>query len=98
MIRVWAVTKQNRKNAQADFEFVMDELGILSWDRLAVTSRRRDDNIVYIRYLIVKEMRKLGYSYPVIGYVMKRHHSSVIHLDKHKGFRMPTVRQKRAAD
>ena len=46
----------------------------------AIRSRRRQAQLVTQRVDIAKYLRGLGYSYPVIGRVMNRHHSSIMML------------------
>jgi len=43
-------------------------------------SKRRDKIIVDERQRIAKALRVKGYSYPEIGHVMNRDHTSIMHL------------------
>lgn len=49
-----------------------------------ITSPRRDDALVNARQKIATAMREAGYSYPVIGHVMNRCHTSIHHLVNHR--------------
>lgn len=53
----------------------------LELNMLLIKSKARRADIVSDRAKAVKELRKLGYSFPVIGAVLgKRHHTSIMHL------------------
>lgn len=49
-----------------------------------ITSKRRDNPLVDARQKIAIAMREMGYTYPVIGHVMNRDHTSIIYLVKHR--------------
>ena len=76
MLKVWPVDM----NSKSDVEYIMDELRLNPYQRMAVLSRRRDSEAVKCRTKVVVELRKLGYSLPEIGRVMDRHHTSVLNL------------------
>lgn len=63
----------------------LKELAVEHYGNLQhILSSRRDDALVQVRQKIVKTLRSEGYSYPVIGTVMNRCHTSIIHLDQYK--------------
>ncbi len=47
-----------------------------------ILSKRRDRPLVNARQHIAVGLREKGYSYPQIGRVMNRHHTSIMHLCK----------------
>lgn len=83
MIRVWAVSKSN---AKADVEFILDDLKIFGSERIEFFSKRRNAWIVGKRRDVAKEMRKLGYSFPEIGWAMGKHHTTILNLVRNTGW------------
>lgn len=53
-----------------------------------VRGARRHKPLVDIRQKIAIELREKGYSYPAIGDIMHRDHTSIIHLVKWRGERI----------
>jgi len=49
-----------------------------------IRSRRREKILVDLRQRIASDLKAKGYSFPMIGDVMNRHHTSVIHLVKER--------------
>lgn len=43
-------------------------------------STKRYKRLVYIRTAISKKLREQGWSYPRIGKLLNRHHTSIMHL------------------
>lgn len=49
-------------------------------DKCILLSKRRTADLVEKRKLIAKDLRELGLSYPAIGKLLNRHHTTVMHL------------------
>lgn len=49
-------------------------------DKNKLLSDRRDACLVEKRRLIARELRAMGYSYPAIGYLLNRHHTTIMNL------------------
>lgn len=53
---------------------------IVGYEKHLILSKRRNVKLVEARAIIAIALRKLGYSYPKIGNVMNRHHTSIMNL------------------
>lgn len=49
-------------------------------DKCILLSKRRNALLVEKRKLIAKELREKGLSYPQIGKLLNRHHTTIMHL------------------
>lgn len=49
-------------------------------DKCELLSKRRDSKIVEKRRLIAQELRDRGLSYPAIGKLLNRHHTTIMSL------------------
>lgn len=49
-------------------------------DKYLLLSKRRDASLVKKRKLIAKDLREQGLSYPQIGKLLNRHHTTIMHL------------------
>jgi hypothetical protein len=87
------VTKEHRLAARVDFRKTCNKLGVRTD---IIRSHRRDAETVENRAMVAKEMRKIGYSYSLIGHAMNRDHTSVIYLadDQRRGYRRNQMREK----
>ena len=71
------MTNMKIKNIDKDFAALVKESG---YPMNEIVSVRRQHHLVDARQAIATEMRGKGYSFPAIGKVMKRDHTSILHL------------------
>lgn len=69
---------------KSDILSILDDMKITGTDRIEFFSRRRNAWVIEKRIFVVRKMRSFGYSYPAIGNVMDRHHTSIMNLDRPK--------------
>ncbi len=68
-------------NIQEEFKKLCSEF---CFSETQILSHRRDSKSVDARQKIAKALRLLGFSYPSIGAVMNRDHTSIMHLCKER--------------
>lgn len=49
-----------------------------------VQSRQRDARLIACKKEIAQMLREQGYSYPKIGYLLNKHHTTIMHYFKKK--------------
>lgn len=80
MINVWIP----RADDKPTIETALAELGINPKSKMEILSRRRQKSIVDDRQRVAKFLYEKGLSYPKIGQMMNRDHSSIMHLIKNR--------------
>lgn len=73
---------------EKDFIHLAERSGVSIID---ILSERRSRPIVNARCFVAQQLRKRGYSYPRIGAVMKRDHSSIINLCRRRPVDTPDL-------
>lgn len=73
------------KNTKEIFKFLERKFGVTKID---ILSKSREGNLIQVKKLAIYLVRtKLKYSYPRIGMIFKRKHSTIIH--HFKNFKIP---------
>jgi chromosomal replication initiation ATPase DnaA len=82
MIRVWIPSPG--PDDKKTIDIALAELGIEPDKKMEILSRRRQRNIVDDRQRVAKFLYERGFSYPEIGKMMNRDHTSIMHLVKNR--------------
>lgn len=73
--------RPGRKNFNEDFERVITAME-KQFPRDLLLSRYRDRQVVWARYIIMDQLRSLGYTVKRIGAALNMNHSTVVYANK----------------